>query len=152
MCPGQSVQVETVSYLNDDNVAMHLLPISGAIIHDNIIDITVTGLLAEEIYYSNISLLNQAGAVVGSTSVNFSKCIPYTSLSTFGARYHPWMNLVTGMQSSLLAICTIACVITKFSFVCHTHWNTFYLLTAMLSILYYVGVISFLLLTFVVNT
>ena len=76
-CPGQSVQVVTGSFLNDDIVTKHpLLPIDGLEIDDDkFIDIEVTGLPVGEPYYSNISLFGKDNVLVSGTSLNFSKLL-----------------------------------------------------------------------------
>ena len=74
MCPGQSVQVVTASYLKDDILAKRLLPISELEIYDDkFIEIEVTGLPVGELCYSNMSLFSKDSVFVSGTSLNFSK-------------------------------------------------------------------------------
>ena len=75
MCPGQSVQVVTGSYLNDSIVTKHpLLPIDELeIYNDNFIEIVVAGLPVGEPCYSNMSLFSKDSVFVSGTSLNFSK-------------------------------------------------------------------------------
>ena len=75
VCPGQSVQVVTGSYLNDGIVMTHpLLPIDELSIYaDKFIDIVVTGLPIREPCYSDISLFGKDSVFVSGTSQNFSK-------------------------------------------------------------------------------
>ena len=75
MCPGQSVQVVTGSYLNDDIVMKHpLLPIDELTIYeDKFFDTVVTGLPIGEPCYSDISLFSKDSVLVSETSQNFSK-------------------------------------------------------------------------------
>ena len=75
VCPGQSVQVVTGSFLNDDIVTIHpLLPIDELEIYDDkFIDIEVTGLPVGEPCYSSISLFSKDSVFVSGTSLNFSK-------------------------------------------------------------------------------
>ena len=75
MCPGQSVQVVTGSYLNDDFAMTHPpVPIDQLTVYeDNFIDIVVTGLPKGEPCYSDISLFSKDSVFVDGTSQNFSK-------------------------------------------------------------------------------
>ena len=77
VCPGQSVQVVTGSFLNDDIVTIHpLLPIDElAIDNDKFIDIEVTGLPAGKPCYSNMSLISKDSVFVSGTSLKFSKLL-----------------------------------------------------------------------------
>ena len=77
VCPaGQSVQVVTGSYLNDDVITHPLLLINQSAIsnvNNAAIDIRVFGLSAGERYYSNVSLISKDSFLVSQTTQNFSK-------------------------------------------------------------------------------
>ena len=74
MCPGQSVQVVTGSYLNDNIITTHpILTIDDLTIHNESLDIKVVDLPVREPYYSNVSLFSKDSVFVSGTRQNFSK-------------------------------------------------------------------------------